>query len=62
VSLFLSEAIRRWAESGEDMGLEDLAGWVFADCVAQDLNPEPPCQAPPLPVAPPMRIAVIPGR
>jgi hypothetical protein len=58
----LTEAIRRWAASGEDSGLEDLAGWVFADLVAQDLNPEPYyCAAPP-PKAPPMQIPVIRGR
>ena len=62
VSGFLSAAIRRWAESGEDTGLEDLAGWVFADCVAQDMSDEPPYRAVPPPVAPPVQIPVIPGR
>jgi len=58
VSLLLSEAIRRWAESGEDPGLGDLAGWVFANCVEADLNPEPLYQLAPPPQPPPMRVPV----
>jgi len=57
MSLLLSEAIRRWAEADEDPQLGDLAGWVFADCIAADLDPEPYFRWTP-PAAPPIQIPI----